>query len=62
MLRGVNGDKLIFQGWRWQFEFKLQDLWVGAFWKRLGNCWDLYICLLPCVPLHISWWFHDPAQ
>lgn len=49
-------------GWHCQFEFKPQDLWVGAFWKRIGNCVDLWICLLPCVPLHISWWWHDPEQ
>lgn len=48
--------------WRWQFEFKPQDLWVGAFWKRIGNCVDLWVCLLPCVPLHVSWWWHDPEQ
>lgn len=44
------------------FEWKLQDLWVGAFWKRQGNCVDLWICFLPCVPLHVSWWWHDPEQ
>jgi hypothetical protein len=48
--------------WRAGFEFKLQDLWIGAFWKRIGNCVDLWICFLPCLPLHISWWWHDPAQ
>jgi hypothetical protein len=48
--------------WRWQFEFKLQDLWIGAFWKRIGNCMDLWICFLPCIPLHLSWWWHDPEQ
>jgi hypothetical protein len=44
------------------FEFKLQDCWIGAFWKRQGNCVDLWLCLLPCVPLHVSWWWHDPNQ
>jgi hypothetical protein len=48
--------------WRVGFEFKLQDLWIGAFWKRSGNCVDLWICFLPCLPLHISWWWHDPEQ
>jgi hypothetical protein len=43
--------------WRCQLEWKLQDFWIGAFWKRQGNCIDLWLCLLPCVPLHISWWW-----
>ena len=59
---------------RARFEFKLQDLWIGAFWKR-GECrwiepedWeaseglapmsvcervDVWICLIPCLPLHV---------
>lgn len=43
--------------WHAEFEWKIQDLWVGAFWKRIGNDVDLWICFLPCVPLHISWWW-----
>lgn len=43
--------------WRCQLEWKLQDFWIGAFWKRQGHCIDLWVCLLPCVPLHISWWW-----
>ncbi len=46
-----------FVGWHCQLEWKPQDLWVGAFWKRTGNCVDLWICLLPCVPIHVSWWW-----
>jgi hypothetical protein len=45
------------QGWHAQFEWKLADFWIGAFWKRCGNCIDLWICFLPCVPLHVSWWW-----
>ena len=59
---GASGQKLLFDGWRCGFEWKPQDLWIGAFWKRIGNCWDLWICFIPCVPLHVSWWMHDPEQ
>lgn len=40
--------------WRVRFEWKPQDLWVGAFWKNNPFHFDLWICVLPCVPLHIS--------
>ena len=42
-----------------RFEFKPQDLWIGAFWRKTeaGSYWgwhlDLWICFLPMVPLHI---------
>lgn len=48
--------------WQCRFEFKLQDMWIGAFWKRIGNCVDVWICFLPCVPLHICCHWHDPDQ
>lgn len=44
-------------GWRIGIEFKLQDLWVGVYWKRVGNSVDAWICLLPCLPIHVSWWW-----
>ena len=43
-------------------EWKLQDMWIGAYWKRSGNCVDLWICFVPCVPLHVCWHWHDPDQ
>ena len=46
-----------FDGWHAQFEFKPRDLWIGAYWKRIGNCVDVWICFLPCLPLHLSWWW-----
>lgn len=48
-----------------QVEFKPQDLWVGAFWKvspyykdhtYAGRWVNLWICLVPMVPLHIEWY------
>jgi len=48
-------------------EFKLQDIWIGVFWKkdlkvtyeRLNRSSiriDVWICLIPMLPLHIRWW------
>lgn len=54
---------------RIRFEFKPQDLWIGVYWRLrtlkdyLEN-WetgiDIWICLLPMLPLHIS--LTKPAQ
>ncbi len=48
-----------------RIEFKPQDCWVGVYWKRgsawekgverFGIPWDVWICLLPMLPLHLSW-------
>lgn len=44
--------------WLIRFEFKLADMWVGAFWRKEANYWvtvyDVWVCLIPCVPLHIT--------
>jgi hypothetical protein len=42
--------------WNLQLEWKPQDAWIGAFWRRDGNCLDLWVCVLPCLPLHFSCW------
>jgi len=36
-----------------RLEFKLADLWIGLFWKRLEETLHRWICLLPALPLHI---------
>jgi len=42
------------KNWNFCLEFKLADLWVGAFWSEddIGLI-DIYICVLPCLPIHI---------
>lgn len=32
----------------WRLEFKLVDLWIGAFWTEE----ELWLCLFPCLPIH----------
>jgi hypothetical protein len=44
-------------------EWKLEDFWIGAFWKttkcktdfgeKLFSV-DIWVCLVPCLPLHIT--------
>lgn len=40
--------------WNIKIEFKLEDFWVGAFWRRDGAMFDLWVCLIPCFPIHYS--------
>lgn len=45
--------------------FEPRDLWVGAYWDFYPYIWnpdqsehwvfDLYVCLIPCLPLHLRW-------
>jgi hypothetical protein len=48
-----------------RLEWKLEDVWVGAFWRRTYCTTDagkkalateIWICLLPCIPLHVTIW------
>lgn len=43
--------------WSWRIEFKMADLWVGAFWKdtecTFGKDRDVWICLIPMLPIHL---------
>ena len=36
---------------RVRLEFKLEDCWVGAYW-RPGHLW---VCVVPMLPLHFMW-------
>jgi hypothetical protein len=38
-------------------EWKAEDLWVGAYWRQ-GEAW---VCLLPCLPIHIELRRKEPA-
>lgn len=48
---------------RAKFEWKIEDLWIGVFWKHgygqfddgPKRMWtDIWICFIPCVPLHLT--------
>jgi len=49
-----------------KLELNWQDLWLGAYWEKkeivypfrkpsIENQWHIWICILPCLPIHI-WW------
>ena len=58
--------------WRLRIDFKIKDFWIGIFWRRrkeeclfhvlrdgcpaVTYAFDLWICLFPCLPIHIQTW------
>jgi hypothetical protein len=44
--------------WRVALEFKLADMWIGVYWDRRPVHLDIWICLVPCFPLHF-WMTED---
>lgn len=49
-----------------RIEWKPQDLWIGVFWERhvyqFCSIIDVWICFVPCIPLHISRWYQNDLQ
>jgi hypothetical protein len=43
-------------GWGVALEWKPADLWVGAFVQRTRGRVDVWVCLLPMMPVHAWWW------
>ena len=47
----------LFYNMKISLEFKLEDLWIGAYWRYDGvyMLQHLWICFIPCFPIHITW-------
>jgi hypothetical protein len=45
-----------FRHWNTEIKFKPQDCWIGIQWMQAGDCFDVFICLLPMISIHVSWW------
>jgi len=48
--------------WHWALgqsgvalEYKLADCWVGWYWRVSGRTVDVWLCLVPCLPVHVVW-------
>jgi hypothetical protein len=48
-----------------KLEFKLQDMWIGAYWAKhpdykkiwhgtLRVKYDVWICIIPTIPIHLQ--------
>lgn len=38
-----------------RLKWERRDLWVGIYWTTDIDTAHVYICLVPCLPIHISW-------
>jgi hypothetical protein len=48
--------------WRAALELEPHDLWIGIHWRpRSWGRLDVWICLLPMLPLHL-WWVGPPGS
>lgn len=42
-----------------RLQWKPQDLWIGAYWKRVRYGVEVWVCLLPCLPLHLTFLYRE---
>ena len=36
-----------------RLEFKVQDCWAGVFWRSSREALDVWICIVPMLPIHL---------
>ncbi len=41
-------------GWFIRIEWVPQDCWVGLHWKNTKDRIDIWLCLIPCFPIHYA--------
>jgi hypothetical protein len=46
--------RLLNRYWSVSVERKFQDLWIGIYWRADDLTIDVWICFVPCFPLHIT--------
>ena len=37
-----------------RLQFKLQDFWIGVYWKSSFKLTNIWICFIPCFPINIK--------
>lgn len=41
-----------------RLERKWQDAWIGAHWNRDISWLDIWVCLIPFFPIHVTYYWH----
>lgn len=39
--------------WTVSWLFEPRDIWVGLYWKRYPQALDLFICIVPFLPIEV---------
>jgi len=45
-----------------KIKFDPKDVWVGIQWATHSpnsRTWDVFICIIPMLPIHVGGWFRD---
>lgn len=50
-MKRIFGKRITF---KIRLEFKIQDLWIGIFWKKKIRLYNIWICVIPCFPIHVK--------
>ncbi len=40
-------------------ELKLADMWIGIYWRQAGDILHIWLCFLPCIPVHLQFAQHS---
>lgn len=41
-------------------KFEPRDLWIGVYWNRPYWGLEVYICIVPCLPIKLTWYYELP--
>lgn len=42
------------ENYKINIQWEPRDIWIGCFWRITKNCLHIYICIIPCLPFHIT--------
>ena len=56
-LGAISGRHRSGHGWYVRAEIIIEprDMWIGLYWKRYPRAIEAYVCIIPCIPLHLYW-------
>lgn len=40
-------------------KFEPRDLWIGVYWNKPIWGLEIYICIIPCLPIKLMWFDKD---
>jgi hypothetical protein len=40
-------------------KFEPRDIWIGVYWNKPYYGLEVYICVVPCLPIKLQWYYDD---